>query len=207
MKSVLTVIALLAVTPSLAHADERILQFRSVEDPASPADPAVCALAPFRVNVRLGASLYTTRARAKDGMVVEDDVRKIGTATACVQLTNFSFPAGLAQKFYVRFNLADGAYTAVGTCTLISNDVPRAGLVLAGCNLRMTGFPAGVVGGVATSSSVFNPFRLAGFNTGSYWSLQLYDTATVSPLVEHKDHGHDMEDHDDRRSDDEIAAK
>ena len=35
------------------------------------------------------------------------------------------------------------------------------------CHLR--------AGGVATSASVFNRFRLKVYHTGSYWTLQLYD--------------------------------
>jgi hypothetical protein len=34
--------------------------------------------------------------------------------------------------------------------------------------------PPGFVGGVATSNSVFNPFRLPGFGTGSLWTVRLY---------------------------------
>ena len=39
----------------------------------------------------------------------------------------------------------------------------------------MTAFPLGVVGGAIASLSSFNPFRLPGLTTGSYWTLQYYD--------------------------------
>jgi len=167
--------ALLLLAPAAALAQARILQFRSAEDPASPPDPAVCAAAPFKVNVRIGGTLYAYETRASDGKVAQDDVRAIGKATACVQLTNFAFPPGLAQNFLLQIHLGDGVYTALGTCTIVSNDVPKAGLVLAGCNLRLVGFPPGVLGGAVTSVSTFNPFRLDGFATGSYWTAQIYD--------------------------------
>jgi hypothetical protein len=146
---------------------------------------------------------------ARDGQVNNKDVRRIGKATACVRLTNFLFPPGLDQEFYVEFDLEDGrpagAVTAVGTCKLVSNNVPEAGLVLAGCNLRVVSAP-GAVGGIATSASVFNPFRLAGYDTGSMWTLLLYNDASSS--VGKKEHsGHDdLEYVEDGRSDDEIRA-
>ena len=59
--------ALLLLAPAAALARARILQFRSAEDPASPPDPAVCAAAPFKVNVRIGGTLYAYETRASDG--------------------------------------------------------------------------------------------------------------------------------------------
>ncbi|HEY6909949.1 MAG TPA: hypothetical protein VI356_11295 [Myxococcales bacterium] len=168
---------LLAAFASAASAETRVVQVRSAEDPASPPDRAFCQSAPFAVTLLLGASLYTYEVEDQTGMIRDEQPRKIGVATACARLTNFTFPAGLQQDFYVRFDLPEGSFTGVGTCTLTSNDVPLAGFVLAGCALKMTSFPAGVVGGGISSLSSFNPFRLPGFATGSYWTLQYYDNA------------------------------
>ena len=190
MKRSFVIALALACAPALAHAAERIVQFRSAEDPASPPDTAFCDAAPFHANVRLGASLYSYELRRNDGRVEQEEGRKIGTATACAQLTNFLFPAGLQQNFIVRFDLPQGSFTAVGTCTFATNDVPLRGFVLAGCSLQMTGFPEGVLGGAMASLSSFNPFRLPGFNTGSYWTLQYYDSA---PEDRHGDSDRAME--------------
>ena len=162
---------------SAASAENRVVQIRSAEDPASPPDRAFCQTAPFAVNLLLGASLYTYRVDEETGMVRDDEPRKVGVATACARLTSFLFPPGLQQDFYVRFDLPEGSFVGRGTCTLTSNDVPLAGFVLAGCALKMTSFPAGVIGGGISSLSSFNPFRLPGFATGSYWTLQYYDNA------------------------------
>ncbi|HYY51537.1 MAG TPA: hypothetical protein VE755_01635 [Myxococcales bacterium] len=180
MSRLIIVSALVFAAPAAALAQARILTFRSVEDPASPPDPAVCAAAPFKANVRIGGTLYAYETRASDGKVVQDAARAIGKATACVRLTDFTFPPGLAQSFLLQLTLHDGVYTALGTCTIVSNKVPRAGLVLAGCNLALIEFPEGVLGGVVTSLSTFNPFRLEGFATGSYWTAQIYDQ-TAAP--------------------------
>ena len=154
----------------------RVYQFRTEEDREVTGAAAFCASAPFAANVRLNASEFSVRTRASDGRMVNDGARRIGTALACAQITNPAFPPGLQQNFYARFELPDGTYTALGTCTLISNDVPVAGLVLAGCTLKLTGMPAGVIGGAAVSLSVFNPRRLPGFATGSQWTIQAYES-------------------------------
>jgi hypothetical protein len=151
-----------------------VIRFRSVEDPDFPPDPAVCAAAPFTANVPLGASLWAEATRSSDGRVINSSTRRIGTATACARITSAAFPPGLPQQFYARFEIPDGVITAVGACTLVSNDVPRPGLVLAGCHLRVIDAPPQFSGGVVTSLSVFNPARLPGFNTGSDWTIQLY---------------------------------
>jgi hypothetical protein len=162
---------------SMAAADDgvRVYQFRTEEDPEVTGGAAFCATAPFAANVVLNASAYSVRTRAVDGRVVNQDAARVGTALACAQLTNFTFPPGLQQNFYARFDLPDGSYTAQGTCTLISNNVPVTGLVLAGCTLKLVDSPDGVIGGAATSLSVFNPRRLAGFATGSQWTIQAYE--------------------------------
>ncbi len=198
-----TLILAVVAFSSISSAAEVLYQFRSVEDPAFPADPAICAQAPFRVNVKLGASLWSQYARLVDGRVIDNQVFRIGKATACVELTNFLFPAGLQQNFYAVFDLPSGRYTGRGTCTLSSNNVPQAGLVLAGCTLKVLSGPNGVLGGVITSASTFNPARLAGFSTGSVWTLQAYTTAPV-PWWPWNAGGTGFELHDDQRSDDEI---
>jgi hypothetical protein len=189
--------ALTLMSPIAASAAERVYQLRSLEDPSVSLDDAkaFCAAESrtFTANVVLPARIWVHRTRAADGQVTNDSADAIGTAFACAQLTNFLFPPGLQQNFSLKLNLPSGSYEAVGQCTFISNNVPKAGLVLAGCNLHVTKAPAGIVGGSATSSSVFNPFRLAGFNTGSYWTLLLYtDEAGPEDGVDHSSHDHDM---------------
>jgi hypothetical protein len=154
----------------------RVYQFRTEEDPNVTGAGGFCASAPFTpVNVRINASAYSVRTRASDGRMVNDDAKRVGTALACAQITNPTFPEGLQQKFYAKFELPDGDYVGVGTCTLISNNVPVAGLVLAGCTLKLISAPPGIVGGAAVSLSVFNPRQLPGFATGSQWTIQAYE--------------------------------
>jgi hypothetical protein len=162
-----------AAAHSPAHgASPIVVRFRSEEDPAFPPDPAVCAAAPFAVNVRLGASLWAEASNASGA--VKASTRRVGTATACVQITDPTFALGNPQRFYARFDLPEGRVTADGQCSAVSNDVPTPGLVLAGCFLRAVEYPDGYVGGAVTSLSIFNPANLPGFTTGSSWTVQLY---------------------------------
>ena len=158
----------------------RLYQFRTVEDPEVSGANVFCtpASAGFTPNVFLNASVYAEHVRASDAMVVAERTDPIGTALACAQITDFSFPPGKQQNFYALFKLPSGDFSAKGTCTLISNNVPEARLILAGCTLSVVEAPEGVVGGAATSLSVFNPFRLPGYSTGSRWTLQVYESGS-----------------------------
>ena len=168
-----------AANETIEAAGYRLYQFRSEEDPTFAGDPTVCPAAPFVTNVRLNASLYTTNARNSDGLTMNDASRKIGTATACVRITDPTFPPGKQEPFYVAFDTPAGRFTASGTCALVSNDVPVQRVVLAGCNLRIVGAPEGFVGGEATSASIFNHARIPGVATGSYWTLLVYGEPTA----------------------------
>lgn len=155
----------------------RLYRFRSEEDPSTTPDPVVCAAAPFDPNVRLGATLW-----ADHGGPVGDEMEKaggtmtwLGTATACTRVTDPAFTPGARLPFYAVFDLPEGRVTASGDATVVSNDVPVAGLVLAACHLRVIEAPPGFTGGAATSLSVFNPAGLTGFSTGSSWTILLFD--------------------------------
>jgi len=155
-----------------ASAGYRLYQFRSEEDPSFAGDPTVCPAAPFKANKFLNATLWTTNARAADGLTVTSGNRQIGTATACALVE--SIAPGYQAPFYVAFDTPTGRITANGTCALVSNSVPEFGVVLAGCNLKVIGAPAGFTGGEATSASILNALRIPGVSTGSYWTILLY---------------------------------
>lgn len=161
------------------EAGQRTLIFRSLEDPAVSSQPENC---PFGgANLLLGATLWSLQTRANDSRVVNEAVQQIGTAAACGLITTALVP-GTLVPFYAEFTFDRGpdqgtTYTAVGTCQVITNNVPQPGVVLAGCALRVLQGPEDFLGGAATSMSIFNPRGLAGAGTGSFWTLRVY-TAT-----------------------------
>lgn len=167
-------VALLLLAPPLALAGERTLLVKTFEDPRFPADPAVCGAAGFTpVNVVLGASVFSLQTRAASGEVMNEAVRFLGTATGCGRMTS-SAPFTPGQLFLIQFDLEDGKYVASGTCDIVSITVPTPGVMLAGCALKIVSAPDGVLGGLASSASIFNPMSIPGFGTGSVWTLHLY---------------------------------
>ena len=165
--------------PPAGEPGQRTLVFRSLEDPDVESHPEACPFA--GANLFLGANLWSMQTRASDSRVVDEAVQQIGTAAACGLITTALVP-GTLVPFYVEFTLDQGpdkgdTYVAVGTCQVITNNVPRPGVVLAGCALRVTQGPEGFLGGAATSMSIFNPLQLEGAGTGSFWTLRAY-TAT-----------------------------
>ncbi len=179
MPRLLALALLASLLPASALAGERVLTFRTAEDAAYPADMALCnaffGSAPERQRVVLGAGVWSYRTRASDGTVVNESARFLGTATGCGIMTS-PVPFTPAQAFTIRFDLDDGTYVATGTCDIVSVDVPQRGLLLAGCALRLVAMPDGVLGGIAASTSVFNPAQLPGYGTGSIWTMHLYTT-------------------------------
>jgi hypothetical protein len=159
-------------TPGLAG--EVVYQFRSQED-AQAVDPKGCDRAPFPANVRLPASLYAVRTGADTARLAPEAQKRVGTALACVRVEDRTFAEGSQAEFYVHFDLPEGRFTALGRCLMVSNTVPRPGVVLAQCALKLTEFPAAYVGGFATSASLFNPRKLPGFDTGSLWTLRVFE--------------------------------
>jgi hypothetical protein len=150
--------------------------FRSLEDPTVPSQPRDCPFA--GANLFLGATLWSEETRATDSRIVNEAVQQIGVAAACGLITAPLVPSTLVP-FYLEFTIEQGpdagdSYTAVGNCQVITNNVPRPGIILAGCALRVMSGPPGFVGGAATSTSIFNPARLEGAGTGSFWTVRVY---------------------------------
>jgi len=160
---------------STGFAGERVIQVRTVEDRRVIVGDEICAEAPFTSNVRLGAHAWSFQTRASDGAVVNGMINAVGTAKACVRITDFKFTPFSTAQFYIRFSFGQEDYAGLGLCTVTSNNVPELGLVLAGCSLSLKDHASGADVGIAVSSSVFNPFRLSGYETGSYWTLKFYE--------------------------------
>ncbi|WP_242394245.1 hypothetical protein [Anaeromyxobacter oryzisoli] len=164
----------LAVFALPAAAGEHVYLFRTQEVSSIKAN---CAPGE---DIILGALLYTPRTRASDGLVMKDAGEPVGTAIGCGTTRSYTpFDPNAQNPFSLRLEFGGGTLTANGTCTLTSLTFPIQGvpapLLLAGCTLRVNPSPSlGVVNGIATSASVFTPWPLPGFGTGSFWTVQVY---------------------------------
>jgi hypothetical protein len=154
----------------VAALDEQIHFVKSVEDPNVVPDVSVCALASFTPNAVLAASLYAVQTRSSDASIVNTS-RRVGFGTACALIT--SLAVGQTAPIIAEFNIGDLRVIGEGECVIGSNTVPVPGLVLVGCTVPLEP-DDGVPGGIATSNTVFNPFGVPGFDTGSLWTVRLY---------------------------------
>ena len=135
--------------------------FRTVEDPSLPQRPERCPWPD--ANVFLGGRMYSLN-RAEE----------LGTAQACARVSA-PLVAGVDVPFYAEFSFGEGErYRAEGAAHVVSDDVPSPNVVLAGCTLRLIDGPANVIGGVVSSTSVFNPTREPSIETGSIWTILAY---------------------------------
>jgi len=144
--------------------------FRTIEDASVESRPRN---SPFSdANLFLGGRMYSIAAQ--HGEVTAEHEVEIGLASACAVVTAPLVP-GVLVPFYAEFGFHTGAvYAAQGSAQVTSAGVPDAGVVLAGCALRVVSGPPGCVGGAATSLSIFNPAGKAGAGTGSFWTLRAY---------------------------------
>ncbi len=186
--------------PSTAYGfEEKIYMFQTMDDPAVPYDPAVLERAPFwndewdssnppsnfeagDVVVPLGASLWAVNTRCKDGKIVKEKVRQIGTGTAVAVIAQGSeFVPFESAPFYIEASVDGLDFTACGECIVTNNFLPMEfmgepywGIVLVGCNLIVEPDPErGIIGGSAISNSVFKMLPNPLYQTGSFWTLRL----------------------------------
>lgn len=197
--SVLAVVGLVATgisLPGLVNAaEETVYQFRSQEI-GNVVPDAVCErgadlldiegrdLPADTTLVMLDAELWSNRTRASDGKVVNSETRLVGTAQACAWVSGSqlfgAMPIDPAEPlpsapFYGEFAIGDLVLPAGGECLITSNTIPVPYLGLVGCSMVVPPDPeTGLLGGNATSNSVFNPLGLTGFHTGSYWTVHIY---------------------------------
>jgi hypothetical protein len=168
-------VALAVVLPASALAGEVMYQFRTEEDPKAAVDTEACQAAPFQANVQLPGIISVPETSAADGRVNPGGRKRVGTARVCVRITDRTFPEGSQAEAYARFELPAGRFVAAGRCTAVSNAMPRPGVVLATCALKLTEFPPAYAGGFATSATLFNPLKLPGYGTGSLWTLRVFE--------------------------------
>lgn len=176
--------------PSAAYGfEEEVYIFQTMEDPAVPPDIDVLneAFSAWEWNLEidnleqlpegvlpLGASLWAVNTRNKDGKIVKEKVRQVGTGTAVTIIPedpgDFS-PFESLTPFYFKANVGEMEFTADGF-GMVTNIFGGAAFV--GCNLEVFEDPSNeILGGSATSNSVLPLIESSVYQTGSFWTLRL----------------------------------
>jgi hypothetical protein len=151
--------------------EKTVIVFTSMNDPNIPPDLDACypENSGFVPNVVLGASLWAFQTRSKDGVMVKEKVRQIGTATACMRLTDTE------ALNYLEFEIGDLFIAARGACLSTYDAILEGGPMFATCGLSVLPEHSteGIKWGQASNNSTFAPFPIPGFETGSLWTIQL----------------------------------
>jgi len=195
MKKLISVLVVLALTgayvPLVAQEISRSISiFRSMDDPDIPVDMDVCdrgqgiLSVPFW-NGFFGASTWALNTRAKDGTVVNEKVRQVGTGTACMLITDPDLAPFAAEfPFYFEGETPDAYIAAAGECKVTQNawgslSAPPAdpeGPVFLACYMDVIPelSTEGIKWGQASSNSTLVPGgEIPGFETGSFWTIQV----------------------------------
>jgi hypothetical protein len=92
----------------------------------------------------------STRVRASDGRIVDDNVQAIGQLRACFGSTDD--PKLL--NFYAEGALGSTNFTGRGECLAGKADYPEAGITTSRCFLHLGNLPEEYVGGELTTNSI-----------------------------------------------------
>jgi hypothetical protein len=177
----LALVALLVTVPVAMSADgddpvsARTYVVRTVEDPSLPPVPDSDCPSGAGILIKPRGFAWSLATRASDGMVVKEQIQPVGSVSTCARLP-LPIVEGDTTPTFARIELGGDTYTASGRCRATSNGVPQAGVVLAGCALRLQTGPPGFVGGVATSATVLTLGPVPGVETGSFWTVRAYSS-------------------------------
>lgn len=165
------VLAALVLAAGAARAEEQVYLFQTQES-----DAVETGCLPGQ-NIVLGAYVYAPRTRASDGKLVRELGQPVGTVVGCGTLT--SIAVGATAPFSMDFDLEGRKIFASGECKVtqafVPNPATRRPVLLVGCSLGVEASAAEpTLRGIATSASVFIPYPIPGYATGSFWTLHLY---------------------------------
>lgn len=170
--------------------EERVYVLKTIDDPNVQYDPAVLERAPWwnpawdaenppPFIVPLGASIWMFTTNG-DGKVLKETVRRVGTGTAVGLISDPTFTQWGTGPFYFECpikqhgNKPDLTIAANGYAVVTSSNTPEPGIIMLGINLSiMPDAAQGILGGNATSNSIFNLGGLPGYDTGSYWTVRV----------------------------------
>lgn len=154
--------------------------FRSFQS-ATPPDPQECvdigwpsANEPFANSF----DIYSLQSKKANGVVLNDDIKKIGQVITCIDLSGFSFETAfdpLPARFRVEI---DGMVLIMeGMGRFTSFDVPEFLVGLAVYSLQVVQGPPEIIGGQLVTNTLTNVGEGDDYVNGSFATLRLYRSA------------------------------
>jgi len=175
--SLLLVIVVAATClPAVAQENEQsifLVRSRDVGD-APPELVQLCYDLSFEVptegvvlqTIPLNAEFWAFNTRAKDGLVKNEFVRKVGTAAACAYFV--ATTDGLVLALYGDSEVSGITFEGWGECDLPIVGLPAPGSQTGVCSMVMGPDPEqGIAAGIMSSNSVL------GEATGSFWTIRI----------------------------------
>jgi hypothetical protein len=102
----------------------------------------------------------STATRADDGLMLDSNIKTIGSIHACFGRTAHSE----LLNFYGELLLGRTAFSGIGECRRAKSDFPERGLTVLTCFLDLSGLPEPYVGGLLTTNTM-NSLRNLGRET------------------------------------------
>ena len=169
--------------PSMALADaedfdEITYVYRTFESDV-PVDLQECIEldTPFTSNWAAKWDLYSFHSKKTNGLVLNDDIKRIGQTLGCADISGFGDDIFGPIPVYFKVNLDGIELFAEGQTRWLSIDVPEEFVVMQVAWARIIDGPPEIIGGWMVSNALSNAFGLPGYVGGAFTSIRLFTLA------------------------------
>lgn len=132
---------------------------------------------PFVPNWASKWDLYSFHSKKTNGLVLNDDIKRIGQTLGCADVSGFGDDIFGPIPVYFKVNLDGMELFAEGQGRWLSIDVPEDLVVMHVAWARIIGGPPEIIGGSMVSNALGNAFGLPGYVSGAFSSIRLFTPA------------------------------
>lgn len=132
---------------------------------------------PFVSNWALKWDLYSFHSKKTNGLVLNDDINRIGETLGCADVSGFGDNIFGPIPVYFKFTLDGMELIAEGQAQWLSIDIPEDLVVMQVAWARIIDGPPEIIGGWMVSNALSNAFGLPGYVGGAFTSIRLFTPA------------------------------